>query len=226
MPQQYADDTYLLSLYPQLKQLQRARWKVTVLSAVDGAYSVTANEDPAYEANADGDTPNTLRGKLKTAINQASTLITASANLSTELILNEVKAGNVSALSVDPEAALQLQLLQPSDANAALRAAWLEATQAEIGLCAWGDKAALGHASLAAAYISLASGIDPKTGLGMTGVERMRLGPAEIAWGSGGSGSKSVDDLLASNDFYKIYLAMRGSLALGPITDLGNGMCC
>lgn len=225
MPQQYADDAYLLSLYPHLKQLRRAQWKLTVLSAADGAYNVTANDAPPYEATATGDTIGSLRGKLKTAINTSSTLITAAANLSSELILNEVKAGNVSALSADPEAALQIELIQGSDANAALRAAWLEATQDEISLCAWGGKASLGHASLAAAYISLAMGIDPATGLGLSGVSRMRLGPADIAWGSGSSGAKSVDDMLANNDAYKIYLAQRSTLPLTPITDLA-GVCC
>lgn len=225
MPQQYADDAYLLALYPHLKQLQRAQWRLTVLSAADDDYSVTANDAPPYAATAAGDSISSLRGKLRTAINGSSTLITAAANLTNQLILNEVKAGNVTALSADPDAALQLVLVQGSDATAATRAAWLEATQDEIGLCAWGNKAALGHASLAAAYISLALGIDPATGLDMTGVTRMRLGPADIAWGSGSSGSKNVDDLLANNGAYKIYLAQRSTLTLSPVTDLG-GVCC
>lgn len=225
MPQQYADDAYLLSLYPHLRTLQRAQWKVTVLSAADGDYSINANDDPPYAANAAGDTVGSLRGKLKTAVNATSLLITAAANLGSELVLKEVKAGSVTALSIDPEAALKLELTQPADVNAALRAAWLEATQDEIGLCAWGGKASLGHASLAAAYISLALGIDPSTGLGLSGVSRMRLGPADIAWGSGSSGAKSVDDMLANNDAYKIYLAQRSTLPLTPITDLA-GVCC
>lgn len=225
MPNQYADDALLLALFPFLQQLQRASWRVTVLSSADGDYAITANDDPDYAATALGDTPNTLRGKLKTAVNTNSLIITAAANLSTELILKEVKAGNVTALSVDPEAALELEVIQPSDATAALRAAWLEATQNEISLCAWGDKASLGHAALAAAYISLVMGIDPNTGLSMTNVERMKLGPAEIAWGTGGSGSKSVDDMLANNGAYLIYLAQRGSLPMTPITDL-SGVCC
>lgn len=227
MPKQYADDAYLLTLFPQLKKLQRAQWRLTVLSAADGNYSITANADPDYTATAAGDTPTTLRGKLRTAVNGSSTLITAMANSTTQLILQEVKADSVVALAVDPEAALQLELIAPSDPNAALREAWLEATKEEVGLCAWGEKASLGHAALAAAFISLVQGVDGDTGLGTTGATGMRLGPAEIRWGGGGSYGATIDAMLANNDFYKIYLKFQSSLVVTPVTDLGScGVLC
>lgn len=225
MPQQYATDAYLLSLFPQFQTLQRAQWRVTVLSALVGTeYSIEASTDPTpYAATAqNGDTPTSLRNKLRAAVNGTSTVITAASSLMTKLLVTEVVAGTVE-LAVGPELGLDVELVTPTDKYAALRATWLAAKQPSIGLCAWGENAALGHALLTAHFIIVALGLDPNTGISAGDITAMSLGPASVTLGSGKAAASS--NPLAATAVGRLYLQMHGELVLGPITDLGGGGC-
>jgi len=225
MPKQYADDAYFLLLFPQFKVLQRAQWKVTVLSAVeDTEYSITASTDPTpYAVTATGgETVGSLRGKLKTATAN-SLVITAAASLTDQLLVTEVKAGTV-ALAVAPDDGLAIEVVTPADKWAALREAWLLATQPDVGLCAWGEKASVGHATLTAHRIARALATDPSSGLSASDITAMRLGPAAVSFGGGQKSGQNTNPL-ATTGFGVDYLAMLNGLVLTPIADVGAFAC-
>lgn len=94
-----------------------------------------------------------------------------------------------------------------------------------ISLCAWGEKASLGHALLAAHNIVIALGFDPNTGLSMSDVSSMRLGPGSVTFGGSAKSSQSADPL-AATAVGRQYLQLHGTLVLTPIADVGDFGCC
>lgn len=226
MGQKYADDAFFLSLYPQFLTLQRAQWRVTVLSAVAGTdYAIEVENDPPHEVKAgNGETITTLRNKLKLAVNNASLLVVTAANLADQLVLKEVTAGSISAIAVSPQAGLELEQTVPSDKYGALRAAWIEVAKEWIDLCAWGEKADAGHAALTAHFIAKAIGTDPLTGLATNKIGEMKLGPAQVKMMTTNVGSIS-NGYFGSTGYGETYLEMRSALVLTPVTDICMSFC-
>lgn len=226
MGQKYADDAFFLSLYPQFLVLQRAQWTVTVLSAVNGTdYVIEANGEEHDTVGLVGSTTTTIRNALKAAINGESLIITAANNGATQLVVKEVKAGNVTAFAVSPADGLSYVQSVNADKWADLRAAWLEVAKEWIDLCAWGNKADAGHAALTAHFIAKSLGADPATGLSTNKIGEMRLGPAQVKMVTNAGAGALSDSYFGSTDYGQTYLEMRSALALTPVTDICTSYC-
>jgi len=224
MGQKYADDDFFLSLYPAFLVTQRAQWRVTVLSAVNGTtYTIEANgTDYSTTADVQSTIPS-IRSALRSAIN-AGTLITAASDGAAILVVKEVVAGSVTAFAVSPEDGLSVEQIVNADKYAAIRAAWLEVAKEWIDLCAWKGKADAGHAALTAHFLAKALGTDPVSGLSTNKINEMRLGPGMVRFNSGFAGGLD-DNFFGSTDYGRTYLEMRAALPLTPITDVCTSLC-
>jgi len=174
-----ATDAYLIAHWPAVVKVSRARWTLTIVTAAAGTWTVTIDGTDYDFAAGGGDDEEAIRNGLALAA-AVQLLVTVSPNLTTELVFEEIVAGSGVSIAATAPGGGALTLVQdaPTD-NAAFRQLWLDAAECEINACEWGCTAEMGHAALAAHFLTApsqmtASGSSPADGASMS------LGPASL----------------------------------------------
>jgi hypothetical protein len=194
----YADVAYLLMAYPEARVLTPGTWRVRVVSAAVGTYSVSLGVAPLELEVA-------VPGAGLTVLEIRDALFVAMANWgvpvepfnSDSLLVSEAEpiGSSLAALFDNNVDATKIEaaLARPTD-NSESRAFWLEKTKCWVPACCnfSGCPAdfTLYHAALAAHQIEV-SAMAAQPGVLSGAVRKMSLGPAMIEF-RGGSGSTEM----------------------------------
>lgn len=191
---EYADDAFLIAHFPALVVRAPEQWLVTVLTANQGDYTVTAKALPAlYGASVPPDTVGVIRGAdamsgLLGALAANPWVMASPVGASSITVLENVLGPFPVGLGltvdgpVDDPPSIAASLEGGGDVSAEFRALWLEA--AKCGLppcCAVTCKSdyTLMHAALAAHLAFLMFNLGA-SGTSAADFERMTLGPATL----------------------------------------------
>lgn len=194
----FADDAYLVKVYPEARVLTPGTWRVRVASADSGTYSVTFGVAPLeleVSVAGAGLTVPEIRDALFAAMivwgvpvetfNADSILVSEAEPVGSTLVA--LYDGNVDATKIEAT------LAKPTD-NAEARAFWLEKTKCWVPACcnfsACPSDFTLYHAALVAHQLEM-SASPGQSGVLSGAVRRMSLGPARIEF-RGGSGSTEI----------------------------------
>lgn len=191
---EYADDAYLIAHFPALVVRAPEQWLVTVLTANEGDYTVTAKALPAvYGATAPPDTVGVIRGAdamsgLLGALGANPWVMASPVGASSIMVLENVLGPFPVGLGltvdgpVDDPPSIAASLEGGGDVSAEFRALWLEAAKCGLPPCCAvtcpGDYTLM-HAALAA-HLAFLLGNVSATGTSAGDFERMTLGPATL----------------------------------------------
>lgn len=231
-----ADDAFLVLYWPGVVVRLPERWLVAVNgpAAQTGAYGVTMQGLPyEYAATVPPDTAGVIRDGLLAQLGGQFAAAASPQGL-TSLLLAEVSQpgvvppGLAVTVSGPADGTISATLLPGGgDQNAALRAAWLDATLCclppccAFGSCV-GDYTRM-HAALTAALLyQNAPGNLSSSGAAVNDFARMRLGPAELSRGGGALyKSGTIDGILAQTVPGQYFLRLRARYVM-PIICVGG----
>lgn len=189
----YADVAFLVDHFPFVDVALRGKWRVTVVVANAGDYTVTLNGDAyAYTWQA-GDNETAVRNGMQAAL-APQLLVTASAFGPASLDLQETAPATIETIdAVGPNAGDVTIVQTAPQSNVEHLDLWLEATKCGVNCCyiAPCDQQ-LYHAALAAHYITTFGNTGP-TGQSAGDYEEMRLGPARIRKGNAAANAQDSD---------------------------------
>lgn len=215
----YADDAYLVARFPAVVVRTPERWRVTVLAAEAGAYTVTLAGIPfAYPAVPADDIfaiAEGLEGVLSGQMLAAVSPVVGSASL----LLDGATALSLDVTATGPtEGDIEAALLGGGDSNAAFRALWLEDTKCWMPPCCLftcRTDFTLMHAAIAA-HMILTYGSIGSTGTAANDFNSMRLGPASLTKGqSAWAAAAPGDGDLARTGPGQLYLQIRDRYVFG-----------
>ena len=188
----YADDDYLVAMWPQVVISSPGTWLVTVVSVAAGDYTITVGGVP-YVYTADGtETIGEVRSSLLAAVSLSLSVAVMQVG-GAALLLQQVQQAALTVAASGPSgpAPSELTITQTGGSdNTAARAFWLEAAKCGVPCCEFFQRCACSgtdctadftrwHASYAAHLLFVAINTSP-TGYSATDFDRMRLGPADL----------------------------------------------
>lgn len=188
----YADDAYLVAMWPQVVISTPGTWLVTVVAVAAGDYTLTLGGVP-YTYTADGtETIGEVRDALLSVVSTSLAVAVMQVG-GAALLLQQVQQAALTVAAEGPSgpAPSELTIAQTGGSdNTAVRAFWLEAAKCGVPCCSFFQRCRCGptdctadftrwHASYAAHLIFIANNTSP-TGYSANDFDRMSLGPAAL----------------------------------------------
>jgi hypothetical protein len=212
----YADDAFLVKLFPKVVQRTPERWQVIVLAAASGLYTVkVAGLSYLGKPNAavPPDTEQVIRNRLLAALSGSMSFAVGVVG-TTSLVIDAAAAGPLAVTATGPAPdTISAELVAGGDANAEIRDIYLKAARCGMPPCSLfccPEDFTLMHAALAAhmiMYFGPAS-IGP-TGQAAQDFRRMKLGPAELERVASAWATNPADGDLAATGPGQLYLDIR-----------------
>ena len=191
---EFADDEFLVALWPQVVVSTPGTWVVTVVAVAPGDYTVTLGGVPYVVPAVGTEAATAIRDALLAAVS-LSLAVAVTPVGATGLLLQQVQQAALSVGAEGPSgpAPSEVTVTQTGgSSNAAFRAFWLEAAKCGVPCCEFFRRCSgcgplvdcttdfkRFHASYAAHLILIANNTSP-TGHSATDFERLSLGPAAL----------------------------------------------